>query len=713
MKTFTSVFGAALAAAGLFSHSAFADGVVVTPSNLLDNGGFELAGESEESASGWTGGIRVEGETSLCPPATEEGRYALALRTASASQTETSFTADADGLYRLSLKLTTAQRDWIAAVNIKAYLDNSEISVDSAYAFRCVGWNEVVFDEVQLSAGSHTLMLKAVRVITSGDPVLTVDDVRLVKVVRPSPANGYTSSFNGLPEGAPTEGLLSQPDKSLCEVGEIVSISAKRFPFGGKVYGATSVTVSIGGNERMIAGDVYVYRAVAGQELTRLTWNYAEVSIGDGNILPNPSFEEETVCSGDRVSNESPYFTKAWRGGIINRGNGQVYCKKPMVDGTFGMALNNSDGVAAELGAFSCSFDVDEEGFYRLSFFLIARSSNLRHCVDVSLDGGDPVCTATPESPTSWTYSSTPGIHLSKGSHTITFTGRRLAGASSTDATTVDCVCLEKESSGLGWRSSFSGIGGITKARAALSSPDLSVGSYGSTFTVTAEPVKWQRGVYQVESVDVTVGGVTRRIVGNAYQHVFLEDEVTDVKWNFVAQSLLPNPSFEEETVIKDNSGDRGLNGSNGNFTKAWTGGQINLGNGKIMCYGHPMADGNYGIALFDHATAGYTSLSCTFDLDGAGLYELSFQICSRGNDSQYYDGTTVSVAFDDAVEPLMTVRPTSPRDWDTCTCMVSLSAGSHTIAFRAKSGETSGTVIDNVILKPAGPKGGMVIFYL
>lgn len=698
-------------AIALLAQGAFGDSLVATADNLLDNGGFELAGDTEESALGWTGGIRVAGETPLCPPAAAEGLYALALRTTSAPQTQTSFTADVDGLYRLSLKLTTVQLDWVAAVNIKAYLDDSEISVDSAYAFRCVGWNEVVFDDMLLSAGSHTLKLKAVRVISSGDPVLTVDDVRLVKVVRPSPANGYASSFSGIPDGAPTDGLLSQPDKPLCEVGEIVSISAKRFPFGGKVYGATSVTVSIGGDEQTVDGGVYVYRAVADQELTQLTWNYEEVSIGDGNILPNPSFEEETVCSGDRVSNVSPYFTKAWRGGIINRGNGQVYCKIPMVDGTFGMALNNGDGVDAELGAFSSSFDVDEEGSYQLSFFLMARSATCRHCVDVSLDGGDPVCTATPASSTSWTYSSTPGIYLSKGSHTITFAGRRLTGASSTDATTLDCVCLEKEAEGLGWRSSFDGIDDVSKARSALSSPDLASGAYGSTFTVTTVPVMSHHNLYAVESIDVTVGGVTRRIAGNAYQHVFLKDEVTDVKWNFAVQSLLPNPSFEEETVIKDNDGDRGLNGANGNFTKAWTGGQINRGNGKIMCYGHPMADGNYGIALFDHATAGYTSLSCTFDLDGAGLYELSFQICSRGNDSKYYDGTTISVAFDGAEEPLLTVRPTSPRDWDTCTCKVNLNQGPHTIMFRAKSGETSGTVIDNVVLKLVKPKGGLMIF--
>ena len=30
---------------------------------------------------------------------------------------------------------------------------------------------------------------------------------------------------------------------------------------------------------------------------------------------------------------------------------------------------------------------------------------------------------------------------------------------------------------------------------------------------------------------------------------------------------------------------------------------------------------------------------------------------------------------------------------------------------FRAKSGETSGTVIDNVVLKLVKPKGGLMIF--
>lgn len=702
-------------AIAFLAQGAFGDSLVATTDNLLSNGGFELAGDTEELALGWTGGIRVAGETQLCPPAAAEGLYALALRTTSAPQTQTSFTADGDGLYRLSLKLTTAQIDWIAGAKVEAYLDNSATPVGSAYAFRCVGWNEAVFENVSISAGAHTLKLKVVRTISTGDVVLTVDDVKLVKVDG-NLANGFTSSFSGIPEGASTTGLLSQSDRSACEIGEIVVISAKRFLFGGKVYGATSVTVSVCGDERTIAGSVYVYRAVGGRELTQLTWNYAEVSIGDGNILPNPSFEEETDCSGDRVPNTSPYYTKAWRGGIINRGNGKIYCKIPMVDGTFGMALNNGDDVDAELGAFSSSFDVDEEGSYQLSFFLMARSATCRHCVDVSLDGGDPVCTATPASSTSWTYSSTPGIYLSKGSHTITFAGRRLTGASSTDATTLDLVCLEKETSaieGCGYRSSFSGIGDVARARAALSSPDLSGGPYGSTFTVTASTAKWRYADYQVESIDVTVGGVTRRIAGNTYQHVFLEDEVADVKWNFVAQSLLPNPSFEEETVIKDNSGDRGLNGSNGNFTRAWSGGQINRGNGNIMCYGHSMADGNYGIALFDHATAGYTQLGCSFDLEGGGFYELSFQICSRGNQAQFYEGTTISVAFDGAEEPLMTVRPTSPRDWDTCTCTVSLSAGSHTIAFKAKSGETNGTVIDNVILKPAKPKGGLLILYL
>ena len=673
------------------------DAVVAETGNRLSNAGFEYAGDTEAQAMGWAGGARVAGGTEDCPTMTEEGRYALALRTTSAPQAATSFTVAEAGYYRLSFKLTTSLLNWVDAARLEVYLDDAQTPVGSACAFRSTAWNEAVFKKLYLSAGEHTLTLKAA-FCYEPDPRIVVDDVRLAKDL--SVANGFASSFAGIPDGASTEGLVSQPDTAIVESGTVVAISAKRFLFGCKNYVAKSVTVSVGGSEQTLEGNLYLFQAVAGREPTHLTWHYEEVGRG---ILPNPSFEEETDCSGDRVVNDKePYHTKAWQGGIINRGNGQVYCTHSMADGTFGIALHPS------YPTLTCSFEVAEEGTYQLTFFLTSRprSASTISCgqyVDVSFDGSDPVGTALPESSEGWSMAEFSGIFLTQGTHTITFAGRLKEGVN--DASSVlDLICLEKEKTGFGYRSSFAGLPSGVNARAVLSRPDVPNGICGQTVEVSAGRVTTRDGVYEVKSVDVTIGGMTWRLDGNAYAHVFSDIGMADVTWNYVALGFLPNPSFEDETNCP---GDRGINGTSGYSTKAWTGGQINHSFGDVNCYNHAMADGYYGMVL---GPTTIPELCCDFEIAREGLYELSFQVSARGDSSTFYSGSTINVAFDGAENPLVSVRPTSPRDWDMCVSTVRLQPGQHSIKFWAKSGETNGTVIDNVILKLLKPKYGLII---
>ena len=676
------------------------DSVVATSSNQIVNGGFEIVGEADDLASGWTGGIRVKGETTACPLQTDEGFYALSLRTTSAPRTTTSFTVDQAGYYRLSFKLATSQLSWVAAANVEVYLDDAAVALGSAYAFRDSAWNTAEFRRIYLSAGSHTLKLKAERVFAS-DPLVLVDDVRLLPDLTVS--KGFTSAFSGIPEGMSTEGLLTHADVESGETGGFVVISANRFTYGGKIYKPTGVIVSVGGNDQMIAGSTYAFRFVAGRESTQLTWNY--VPEEGGGILPNPSFENNTQCSGDRVANVGPYYTDAWQGGIINRGNGQVYCRHDMADGTFGIALHPS------YSTLSCSFNAEEEGDYRLSFFLTARpmgEGECSMCVDVSFDGADSIGTALPTSASHWSCASFSGVHLTEGAHTITFTGRLKSGVKIDASSVLDAIILERDlatTTGSGYSSSFSGLPAGADARSALSRPDPSSGIYGTTCEVTAGTVRSHHNVYAVESIDITLGGVTRRVNGNVYTHVFSDAGPAEVKWNFVAQGILPNPSFEDETVCP---GDRGINGQDGYSTKSWTGGQINHSFGQIFCFGHAMADGYYGMQI--GASAAIPALSCVFEVGCDGLYELSFQISARGDEPSCFSGSTVFVAFDGADDPLMSARPTSPRDWDTCVSTVRLSAGQHTIKFWPKSGEQNGTIIDNVILKLVKPKQGLML---
>ena len=162
------------------------------------------------------------------------------------------------------------------------------------------------------------------------------------------------------------------------------------------------------------------------------------------------------------------------------------------------------------------------------------------------------------------------------------------------------------------------------------------------------------------------------------------------------AQNVIPNPSFEEETVVANE--DYATNVSPDFRTSGWRGGILTTGGkDKTFCPLN-MADGMYGMAL--HVS--YRSTSTEFDLSEDGLYVLKFCYAPRLMGEATY-GMYVKVRFDNSPDDVIKVAPTVSSKWAECASLVKLSAGRHTITFEGelKPGVSDATtVIDAVSLE-------------
>lgn len=163
------------------------------------------------------------------------------------------------------------------------------------------------------------------------------------------------------------------------------------------------------------------------------------------------------------------------------------------------------------------------------------------------------------------------------------------------------------------------------------------------------------------------------------------------------ARNVIPNPSFEEDTEIPN--GDFVTNVDPGFHTSGWKGGILTAGRNKTFCT-LTMADGQYGMALHWQ----YPSTSTEFVLDEGGPFLLKFRYAPRefATTEQTY-GMYVKVRFDDSTEDVVKVAPTDYQKWGECSCMVNLSAGTHTITFlgELKPGVAdASTVVDGISLE-------------
>lgn len=438
------------------------------------------------------------------------------------------------------------------------------------------------------------------------------------------------------------------------------------------------------------------------------------------NLLPNPSFEDGTVI-GDweqYVTNDQPpYSTSAWVGGIITRGNTwpQNFCIATMADGSYGMALH------ALYPSTSAEFTVDNETTYTLSFKLIARNSDGRVTVggmqlSVYIDDSDtPVATTTPLSGTEWRTAVFPLGTLTSGTHTVTFRGTLYPGVVDASVIIDDLSIADGPAACNGFHTVISGLPEGVSTDGLLLYNDQERVVPGTEFPIAAKRVYHDGKIYCVSDIAVTVNGSTTHI---SDETCILQPSAT---WSGMAQltlsyskkfavsdSLIPNSSFEEDTVF--DAGNYQVNDQFPYHTGSWQGGILTLGYGEFCYCG--TVDGTYAMALHN-ATQGYRETGTDFTVTSSGEYELSFFISSRPN---YQCAQMLSVYLDDGTDPVISVLPPSTMRWDPCVVKFPLKRGRHHLRFSGTllSGcSDASTLIDCVVLrKPSEHNALTILFY-
>jgi len=215
-----------------------------------------------------------------------------------------------------------------------------------------------------------------------------------------------------------------------------------------------------------------------------------------------------------------------------------------------------------------------------------------------------------------------------------------------------------------------------------------------ATPVLTATPNAEWRWLDSQASVYLTAGTHTLRLSvpasGAATDRSTTIDFVTLV---FQGSNIVPNPSFEDGPTCADLD----VNDT----ATPWKGGIVTQGgSGKSMCK-IAMPDGKYGVALHKE----YPSTTADVQVPQDGDYLFSFKYTSRFQ----YCAMSARVVFDNAVTPVLLVRPSSNASWDQTEILLHMTAGKHTLTIfgdldTSIHGDDS-VVIDDIrmILQPFG----------